>query len=123
MPVAAGRVGFRPPSMLVLMQVLLKCADISNVVKPVVAAKEWAVAITDEFFAQGDMERSIGIEVCSQRTVVWPCAELNPDCPHSAARQSFHSVHYNCTCIHPPATFSSSLERRLAVLPPTHPRA
>ena len=34
------------------LQLLLKCADISNVVKPLGAAREWGVAVTDEFFAQ-----------------------------------------------------------------------
>ncbi len=33
-------------------QLLLKCADISNVVKPAAVAREWTVAVTDEFFAQ-----------------------------------------------------------------------
>ena len=67
---AANVVGARPPSMLpvVMMQVLLKCADLSNVAKPMAAAKEWAVAVTDELFAQGDMERSSGLEVCAQTT-------------------------------------------------------
>jgi len=45
------------------MQMLLKCADISNVAQPLPAALEWAVAVTDEFFAQGDMERARGMEV------------------------------------------------------------
>ena len=44
-------------------QLLLKCADISNVVKPAAVAAEWSVAVTDEFFAQGDMERALAIEV------------------------------------------------------------
>jgi hypothetical protein len=65
---AADEVGVRPPSKLALMQVLLKCADISNVAKPMAAAKEWAVAVTDELFAQGDMERLSGREVCAQTT-------------------------------------------------------
>ena len=45
------------------LQLLLKCADISNVAKPLGAAREWGVAVTDEVFAQGDMERALGIEV------------------------------------------------------------
>ena len=55
--------GWPPPSLLLHMQVLLKCADISNVTKPLPVAMEWAVAVSDEFFAQGDLERARGIEV------------------------------------------------------------
>ena len=52
-----------PPRLLLHMQALLKCADISNVAKPLPVAMEWAVAVSDEFFAQGDLERAQGIEV------------------------------------------------------------
>ena len=31
-------------------------------VKPAAVAAEWSVAVTDEFFAQGDMERALAIE-------------------------------------------------------------
>jgi hypothetical protein len=53
----------RPPRRLLHMQLLLKCADISNVAQPLPAALEWAMAVTDEFFIQGDMERARGMEV------------------------------------------------------------
>jgi hypothetical protein len=45
------------------MELLVKSADISNVIKPFDAAKKWAVRIADEFFAQGDMEREHGLKV------------------------------------------------------------
>ena len=45
------------------MQLLLKCADVSNVLKPFEVAREWAVRVTDEFFAQGELERATGLEV------------------------------------------------------------
>ena len=68
-------------------ELLIKCADTSNVLKPFPVAKRWAVRtvvrwcwsphvslgltsvlweqvrITDEFFKQGDLERSLGMEV------------------------------------------------------------
>ena len=47
---------------LLEMQLLLKCADISNAFKPFGAAREWAVRVTDELFAQGDLERAHGLE-------------------------------------------------------------
>jgi hypothetical protein len=43
------------------MQVLVKCADISNVIRPFAVAKKWAMRISDEFFLQGDVERIYGI--------------------------------------------------------------
>mmetsp|Transcript_76036 Transcript_76036/g.204012 ORF Transcript_76036/g.204012 Transcript_76036/m.204012 type:complete len:515 (+) Transcript_76036:88-1632(+) len=54
-----------------LMQLLLKCADTSNVFKPFEVAKKWAICVTNEFFLQGDMERANGFEItpmCDRRT-------------------------------------------------------
>uniref|UniRef100_A0A7S1HN58 Phosphodiesterase n=1 Tax=Hemiselmis andersenii TaxID=464988 RepID=A0A7S1HN58_HEMAN len=45
------------------MEVIIKCADTSNVLKPFNVAKKWAVRVTDEFFLQGDLERANGMEV------------------------------------------------------------
>mmetsp|Transcript_14283 Transcript_14283/g.33037 ORF Transcript_14283/g.33037 Transcript_14283/m.33037 type:complete len:585 (-) Transcript_14283:192-1946(-) len=45
------------------MELILKCADISNVVKPWATARRWAVRVTDEFFLQGDLERSRAMPV------------------------------------------------------------
>ena len=56
--------------MLLEIQLLLKCADISNAFKPFEVAKEWAVRVTEELFAQGDLERAGGLEVtpmCDRR--------------------------------------------------------
>jgi hypothetical protein len=54
------------------MQILLKAADISNVIKPFHVAARWAVCVTDEFFNQGQMEREAGLAVspnCDETTV------------------------------------------------------
>jgi hypothetical protein len=45
------------------MELMVKCADISNVVKPAAVARRWALRVTDEFFLQGDAERAMGMEV------------------------------------------------------------
>jgi hypothetical protein len=45
------------------MELMVKCADISNVAKPAAVARRWALRITDEFFLQGDAERAMGMEV------------------------------------------------------------
>lgn len=41
-----------------LMEVIMKCADTSNVLKPFPIAKKWAMRVTDEFFLQGDQEKA-----------------------------------------------------------------
>jgi cAMP-specific phosphodiesterase len=45
------------------MELLLKCGDISNVVKPFGTAKKWAVRVSREFFAQGDLEKERGLKI------------------------------------------------------------
>ena len=42
---------------------MVKCADISNVVKAPAVARRWALCVTDEFFLQGDAERAMGMDV------------------------------------------------------------
>mmetsp|Transcript_55761 Transcript_55761/g.147303 ORF Transcript_55761/g.147303 Transcript_55761/m.147303 type:complete len:91 (-) Transcript_55761:661-933(-) len=34
------------------MEIIIKCADTSNVLKPFNVAKKWAMRVTDEFFLQ-----------------------------------------------------------------------
>jgi cAMP-specific phosphodiesterase len=50
------------PQMLIL-KMLMKTADLSNVCKPFPIAKYWASAITEEFFYQGDLEKAEGLDV------------------------------------------------------------
>ncbi|KAJ1470590.1 hypothetical protein T484DRAFT_3649875, partial [Baffinella frigidus] len=38
------------------MELMVKCADVSNVIKPAAVARRWALRVTDEFFLQGDAE-------------------------------------------------------------------
>ena len=46
-----------------VMQMLLKAADISNVTKPFEVSKKWAIAVTEEFYQQGDKEKERGVAV------------------------------------------------------------
>jgi hypothetical protein len=41
----------------------MKCGDINNASKPLEIAKKWSYLIMDEFFQQGDSERSKGIPI------------------------------------------------------------
>ena len=45
------------------MEILIKCADTSNVLKPFPIAKKWAMRVTDEFFLQGEAEKRLGLSV------------------------------------------------------------
>ncbi|EAN76578.1 cAMP-specific phosphodiesterase [Trypanosoma brucei brucei TREU927] len=45
------------------MDVLMKAGDISNVTKPFDISRQWAMAVTEEFYRQGDMEKERGVEV------------------------------------------------------------
>ncbi|KAI8980443.1 hypothetical protein BDB01DRAFT_851730 [Pilobolus umbonatus] len=42
---------------------LIKCADISNVARPFSLAYQWSQVLIDEFTAQGDLERELGMDV------------------------------------------------------------
>ena len=44
------------------MQMFIKCSDISNVTKLWELSAVWSERITEEFFAQGDAEKALGIE-------------------------------------------------------------
>jgi len=48
---------------ILLMQVVLKMADISNPTKPSKIAERWAHLLQQEFFVQGDTERALGLPV------------------------------------------------------------
>lgn len=60
---SGGEPARTPENDLVLMQFFLKCADISNVVKPFQTAKKWTVRVTTEFYCQGDREKYYGLDV------------------------------------------------------------
>lgn len=42
---------------------MIKCADISNVARPFSLAYQWSQVLIDEFTAQGDLERELGMDV------------------------------------------------------------
>ncbi|KAL7749073.1 3',5'-cyclic-nucleotide phosphodiesterase [Sorochytrium milnesiophthora] len=45
------------------LEMLMKCADVSNVIRPLHLAKGWADSIQEEMFEQGDVERELGLAV------------------------------------------------------------
>ncbi|KAH9600695.1 GAF domain [Trypanosoma melophagium] len=46
-----------------VMDVIMKAGDVSNVTKPFDISRLWAMAVTEEFYRQGDMEKEKGVEV------------------------------------------------------------
>ncbi|KAG5482949.1 hypothetical protein LSCM1_06990 [Leishmania martiniquensis] len=46
-----------------VMETLMKAGDVSNVAKPFDMSRMWAMAVTEEFYRQGDMEKEKGVEV------------------------------------------------------------
>jgi hypothetical protein len=45
------------------MSLLLHAADVSNPAKPLYIQEQWAASVLAEFFAQGDLERALGLPV------------------------------------------------------------
>jgi len=50
---------------VILMEMLLKCSDISNVSRPYELASKWCDFLCEEFFRQGDLEHTTGMEYTS----------------------------------------------------------
>lgn len=48
---------------MLYMQMIIKCADLSNVVKPFFLSKRWSALLLLEWFRQGDIERELGMRV------------------------------------------------------------
>lgn len=46
-----------------LMNIIIKCADISNAVRPFPIARKWAEKVVEEFLQQGDREKEMGLQV------------------------------------------------------------
>eukprot|EP01062_Namystynia_karyoxenos_P082096 TRINITY_DN917_c0_g6_i1.p1 TRINITY_DN917_c0_g6~~TRINITY_DN917_c0_g6_i1.p1 ORF type:complete len:1378 (+),score=480.69 TRINITY_DN917_c0_g6_i1:68-4135(+) len=58
-----GFVAGDPDHVKTLMQISLKSADISNITKPFDISRLWAIAVTEEFYQQGDKEKELGQQV------------------------------------------------------------
>jgi hypothetical protein len=54
-----------PSERMMMMQLILKCADISNVSRPFELADKWCDVLCEEFFRQGDLEKTQGMEYTS----------------------------------------------------------
>mmetsp|Transcript_35461 Transcript_35461/g.95115 ORF Transcript_35461/g.95115 Transcript_35461/m.95115 type:complete len:889 (+) Transcript_35461:379-3045(+) len=52
-----------PKNRLLLQETFLHAADLSNPIKPLAIYQKWVSRVTEEFFAQGEQERSVGFPV------------------------------------------------------------
>lgn len=48
---------------MIVLQNMLHCADLSNTTKPLQLYQIWTTRLMDEFFIQGDLESSLGLEI------------------------------------------------------------
>jgi hypothetical protein len=55
----------KPEERLSMMMLVLKCGDISNVSRPFELADKWCDVLCEEFFRQGDLEKTEGMEYSS----------------------------------------------------------
>lgn len=58
-----------------ILELILHCSDISNPFKPYELCAKWADLVVEEFFQQGDREKSEGLEISPMcdRTAVNLC--------------------------------------------------
>eukprot|EP00727_Mastigamoeba_balamuthi_P009140 m51a1_g4849 putative achain crystal structure of unliganded pde4c2 (875) ;mRNA; r:259411-262551 len=62
--VTAGKVdGANKADRLLVLQMMIKAADVSNPTRPWAACRRWAQCVMSEFFGQGDREREEGLTV------------------------------------------------------------
>lgn len=60
---------------LLVLQIALKCADISNPCRNWEISKKWSLKVCEEFFQQGDCERKLNLPVtplCDRNTNTIP---------------------------------------------------
>jgi len=53
------------------MRALVHAGDVGNPARPFDLSKQWALRILSEFFAQGDKERNLGLDIsmlCDRKT-------------------------------------------------------
>ncbi|KAJ3374683.1 hypothetical protein GGF31_006580 [Allomyces arbusculus] len=53
----------KPDTKLLVLEVAMKCSDLSNPTRPRPTSLEWTHRIMEEFYLQGDQERSLGLPI------------------------------------------------------------
>ncbi|KAL3318772.1 High affinity cAMP-specific and IBMX-insensitive 3',5'-cyclic phosphodiesterase 8B [Cichlidogyrus casuarinus] len=60
-PTLASLVQESPENRSILKRMLIKCCDVNNPTRPLEICKEWAIRIAEEYFAQTDDEKRLGL--------------------------------------------------------------
>lgn len=55
--------GSEDPDKLLIMQMMIKCADVAHPSRPLHVHEEWSNRVTEEFYRQGDIERKKGLPI------------------------------------------------------------
>ena len=79
------------------MQMLIKSCDVSNVMKPFPVARLWAIAVTEEFYTQGDMEKEKGLDILpmfdrQKADLAKAQASPLPSTMHSSSESPCHDI-------------------------------
>lgn len=64
-----------------ILQIALKCADISNPCRPWEVSRKWSQKVCEEFYRQGDYERQLNLPVtslCDRHTTSVPKIQAGP---------------------------------------------
>ena len=82
-------------SKLHLVPLMLHAADISNVVKPFDVAMQHSTRVMEEFYAQGDLERSKGFDV----QLMYVCCVTPCLCLVAASSSAIPQPQFHCGCL------------------------
>eukprot|EP01018_Ginkgo_biloba_P017769 Gb_02192 [translate_table: standard] len=94
-----------PPSTkdaLLLMRMIIKCADISNVMKPFSLSKRWAALLLIEWFRQGDLEKRLCMPVSKNMDREDPSAlqSMTIGCIDNIAKQMYETTAFLLPKLH-----------------------
>lgn len=76
-----------------ILQIALKCADISNPCRPWEISRKWSQKVCEEFFRQGDYEQQLGLPLTAL------CDRSNSSVPKIQSGKSSNVLGYFGTCI------------------------
>lgn len=71
-----------------ILQIALKCADISNPCRPWEISRKWSQKVCEEFFRQGDYEQQLGLPLTAL------CDRSNSSVPKIQSGKSFSYYHH-----------------------------
>lgn len=100
---------------MLYMQMIIKCADLSNVVKPFFLSKRWSALLLLEWFRQGDIERELGMRVSKfmERSEPTTLMDMTIGCIDFVAKPMFEATAVLLPHLHDEALANLTLNRSL----------